>query len=164
MKLDAIDLRILSEIQKNGRVAKVALAERVGISATPCWTRLKRLEDSGLIAGYHARLAPRVAGPVTTVLVEVTLTNHRQADFDRFERAVRAIPEIVGCWAVGGGLDYMLQVMTRDIDIYQRLIDELLEREIGIARYFSYIVTKTVKDPVILPTDALFGASSEAER
>ncbi len=70
--------------------------------------------------------------PVATVLMEVTLGNHRQPDFDRFERTIRDIPEIVACWSVGGGVDYVLKVMARDIDAYQRLVDGLLEREIGI--------------------------------
>ena len=97
----------------------------------------------------------RAIAPVATVLMEVTLGNHRQADFDRFERAIRDIPEIVACWSVGGGVDYVLKVMARDIDAYQRLVDALLEREIGIDRYFTYIVTKTVKDETVLPLEIL---------
>lgn len=151
LKLDPIDIRILDEIQRDGRITKLALAERVGLSPTPCWTRLRRLEKAGIITGYHARVALRLISPVATVLVEVTLGAHRQADFDRFERAVKAIPEVVACWSVGGGVDYILKVVARDIDAYQRLIDDLLEREIGIDRYFTYIVTRTVKDDATLP-------------
>ena len=83
--------------------------------------------------------------------MEVTLGSHRQADFDRFERAVRDLPQVVACWSVGGGVDYVLKVVTRDIDAYQRLVDDLLQREIGIDRYFTYIVTRTVKDGSALP-------------
>lgn len=151
MKLDAIDLRILEAIQENGRITKLALAEKVGLSPTPCWMRLRKLEKAGIVTGYHARVSVRTIAPVATVLVEVTLGNHRQADFDRFERVVRKIPEIVACWSVGGGVDYLLKIMARDIDAYQRLIDALLDCEIGIDRYFTYIVTKTVKDEVALP-------------
>lgn len=89
--------------------------------------------------------------PVATVLMEVTLASHRQADFERFERVIRDIREVVACWSVGGGVDYVLKVMARDIDAYQRLVDSLLEREIGIDRYFTYIVTKTVKEETALP-------------
>ncbi|WP_309084640.1 Lrp/AsnC family transcriptional regulator [Chelativorans sp.] len=158
LALDAIDLRILDVIQREGRITKLALAERVGLSPTPCWTRLRRLEKAGIISGYHARLALRLVAPVTTVLMQVTLGAHRQADFDRFERAVRDIPEIVACWSVGGGVDYFLKVVTRDIDAYQRLVDAMLEREIGIDRYFTYIVTKLVKDDSVLPVADLVGA------
>jgi Lrp/AsnC family transcriptional regulator of ectoine degradation len=105
----------------------------------------------------------RQIAPVATVLMEVTLGAHRQADFDRFERAIRDIPEIVACWSVGGGVDYVLKVMARDIDAYQRLVDGLLEREIGIDRYFTYIVTKTVKEETALPVAELIGQGRGVE-
>jgi len=155
IKLDPIDLRILDAIQRDGRITKLALAEQVGLSPTPCWMRLRKLEKAGIVTGYHARLAMRLVAPVATVLMEVTLGAHRQADFDRFERAIRDIPEIVACWSVGGGVDYVLKVMARDIDAYQRLVDGLLERELGIDRYFTYIVIKTVKEETALPLEEL---------
>ncbi len=156
-KLDPIDLRILAEIQRDGRITKLALAERVGLSPTPCWVRLRRLEKAGIVAGYHARLALRQVTPFAMALVEVTLGAHRQSDFDRFERAVRAMPPVVSCWAVGGGVDYILRVVARDIDAYQRIIDRLLDGEVGIDRYFTYIVTRAVKDDPAMPLDALLG-------
>lgn len=159
-KLDPIDLKILDAIQRDGRITKLALAEQVGLSPTPCWMRLRKLEKAGIVSGYHARIAMRVVAPVATVLMEVTLANHRQADFDRFERVIRDIPEIVACWSVGGGVDYVLKVMARDIDAYQRLVDGLLDREIGIDRYFTYIVIKTVKDEVALPIADLLPAQA----
>jgi len=159
-RLDTIDLRILEAIQKDGRITKLALAETVGLSATPCWMRLRKLENAGIVSGYHARVALRAIAPIATVLMEVTLGSHRQPDFDRFERAVRDIPEIVACWAVGGGVDYVLKVLARDIDAYQRTVDAMLEREIGIDRYFTYIVTRTVKDAAVLPVAYLLPARS----
>lgn len=158
-KLDTIDLKILDAIQRDGRITKLALAEQVGLSPTPCWMRLRKLEKAGIVSGYHARIAMRVVAPVATVLMEVTLASHRQADFDRFERVIRDIPEIVACWSVGGGVDYVLKVMARDIDVYQRLVDGLLDREIGIDRYFTYIVTKTVKEEIALPIAELLPVS-----
>ncbi|MER8865243.1 Lrp/AsnC family transcriptional regulator [Mesorhizobium sp. M0751] len=159
-KLDPIDLKILDAIQRDGRITKLALAEKVGLSPTPCWMRLRKLEKAGIVSGYHARIAMRAIAPVATVLMEVTLASHRQADFDRFERVIRDIREIVACWSVGGGVDYLLKVMARDIDAYQRLVDTLLGREIGIDRYFTYIVTKTVKEESVLPVADLLPASS----
>jgi Lrp/AsnC family transcriptional regulator of ectoine degradation len=155
LKLDPIDLRILEAIQRDGRITKLALAEKVGLSPTPCWVRLRKLEKAGIVSGYHARIAMRSLAPIAIVMTEVTLGAHRQADFDCFERAIRDVPEIVGCWSLGGGVDYLLKVMTPDIDAYQRLIDSLLERDIGIARYFTYIVTRTVKDEIALPLGRL---------
>jgi Lrp/AsnC family transcriptional regulator, regulator of ectoine-degradation genes len=157
MKLDQHDIRILSVLQREGRITKLGLAEKVGLSPTPGWNRLKRLEDAGIITGYRADIALRKIAPVATVLMEVTLGNHRQADFDRFERAVKDIPEIVACWSVGGGVDYILKVMTSDVDAYQRLVDAMLEREIGIDRYFTYIVTRTVKEDLAPPVATLAG-------
>lgn len=160
LKLDQIDLKILDAVQRDGRITKLALADKVGLSPTPCWMRLRKLEKAGIVSGYHARVAIRAVAPVATVLMEVTLASHRQADFDRFERVIRDVPEIVACWSVGGGVDYLLKVMARDIDAYQRLVDALLEREIGIDRYFTYIVTKTVKEEVALPVADLLPAPS----
>ncbi|WP_254019786.1 Lrp/AsnC family transcriptional regulator [Mesorhizobium escarrei] len=160
MKLDQIDLKILDAVQRDGRITKLALADKVGLSPTPCWMRLRKLEKAGIVSGYHARVAMRAVAPVATVLMEVTLASHRQADFDRFERVIRDVPEIVACWSVGGGVDYLLKVMARDIDAYQRLVDALLEREIGIDRYFTYIVTKTVKEEVALPVADLLPVST----
>ncbi len=79
------------------------------------------------------------------MIVEITLGGHRQADFDRFERAIRGEPEVVSCWSTGGGVDYVLKVVARDVEAYQRLVDGWLEREIGISGYFTYIVTKVVR-------------------
>lgn len=155
MKLDAIDLRILEAIQENGRITKLALAEKVGLSPTPCWLRLRKMENAGVITGYHGRVAVRRLAQVASVMMQVTLANHRQIDFDRFERAVATIPEIVACWAVGGGVDYMLKILAPDIDSYQRLVDGLLDRDLGIDRYFTYIVTKTVKEETVLPLATL---------
>ena len=155
MKLDAVDLRILDAIQRDGRITKLALADKVGLSPTPCWMRLQKLEKSGIVSGYHAHLNLRKIAPVATVLMEVTLANHRQADFDRFERAITGLDEVVACWSVGGGVDYVLKVMAPDIDTYQRFVDGLLDREIGIERYFTYIVTKTIKEEVAQPLAGL---------
>ncbi|MBB6303805.1 Lrp/AsnC family transcriptional regulator of ectoine degradation [Rhizobium leucaenae] len=155
IKLDALDVRILDAIQRDGRITKLALAEKVGLSPTPCWVRLRKLEKAGIVTGYHARIAHRRIASIMSVIVEVTLANHKQSDFERFERAIAVIPQVIGCWSVGGGLDYFLKVMAPDIDAYQRLIDSLLDRELGIERYFTYIVTKTLKDESILPIAAL---------
>lgn len=163
-RLDATDLKILDAVQRDGRITKLALAERVGLSPTPCWTRLSRLEKAGIISGYHARVNIRLVAPIATLLVEVTLASHRQADFDRFERAIRACPEVLACWSVGGGIDYMLKIATRDIDAYQRFIDSLLEREIGIDRYFTYIVTRTVKQETALPMADLLPSAETGRR
>ena len=144
-RLDSYDFAILRTLQQNGRITKVALAEAVNLSPSPCWERLKKLEKAGLITGYHASVDVRKIAPVTEVLVELTLSGHRAEDFRRFEAAVQARPAVQACWAVGGGIDYLLRLVVGDIDAYQRFMDELLDAGAGIERYFGYIVTKTVK-------------------
>jgi Lrp/AsnC family transcriptional regulator of ectoine degradation len=154
-KLDRYDLNILDALQRDGRMTKVKLAEAVHLTPSPCWERLKRLEKDGVIAGYHARIDPKKLGPATTVIVEVALREHKTGDFERFERAVRDIPEIVECHATGGGIDYVMKVVVPDVDAYQRLIDRMLEGGLRIERYYSYIVTKAVKEAAPLPLDRL---------
>ena len=160
MKLDPTDLRILTEVQRDGRITKVALAERVGLSATPCWNRLRRLEEAGIISGYHARVSARTIAPIVVVFVEIKLAGHRKANFDRFERAIRQVPQIISCWATGGSIDYVLRVVAQDIAAYQSIIDGLLALEIGISRYFTYVVTKTVKDDPVLPLAEALGQAT----
>ncbi|MBT9384325.1 Lrp/AsnC family transcriptional regulator [Pseudooceanicola sp. CBS1P-1] len=153
--LDARDLAILKAVSANGRLTKTELAAQVGLSATPCWTRLKRLESAGIIESYGARISLRKIAPHVTVFVSVELAEHNAASFRIFEEAMTRFDEITACWALGGGFDYLLQVVTRDIESYQILIDEMLEARIGLARYFTYVVTKPVKGPALPPLDLL---------
>lgn len=155
MKLDATDLRILGVLQREGRITKAALAEKVHLSPSPCWERLKRLEKAGFIRGYRAEIALDKIARFTTVLVEVTLKEHRFEDFERFERAIRNEPEVVECHATGGGIDYLMKIVAADIDAYQRFMDGLLMAEIGIGRYFTYIVTRDVKTGLQAPISLL---------
>jgi Lrp/AsnC family transcriptional regulator of ectoine degradation len=145
MKLDKIDLKILSALQSDGRMTKLRLAEAVNLSPAACWERLNRLEKGGVIAGYSARINLDKVVRRTTVLVEIMLKSHQQADFQRFEAAILKEPAVVACDATGGGVDYILKVVADDIDAYQRLIDRLLQLDLGIERYFTYVVTKSVK-------------------
>ncbi|MGO2132647.1 MAG: Lrp/AsnC family transcriptional regulator [Halomonas sp.] len=145
MKLDRYDLRILEILSKDGRITKSKLAESINLSVSPCWERVKRLEQAGIIEGYTVRLNPRVVLKRTPVWVQIELKVHNAISFDRFEAWVQDIPEVTECVAVGGGVDYLIKVEVESIDAYQRLIDRLLSSGIGIARYYTYIVTKTVK-------------------
>ncbi|WP_370287136.1 Lrp/AsnC family transcriptional regulator [Pseudooceanicola nanhaiensis] len=154
-RLDARDVEILRVLEREGRITKTELAERINLSPSPCWDRLKRLEEAGIIEGYGARIALRALAPHVTVFMAAELVNHTTDVFKTFETAVQDIEEVTACWALGGGFDYLLQVVARDIDAYQRLIDRMLASEIGLARYYTYIVTKPVKGPAPLPLAAL---------
>ena len=157
LNLDQRDIAILKVIGAEGRITKAALAERIGLSPSPCWERLKKLERAGLIDGYGARINLKKLAAHVTVFVAAELSDHTTASFQRFEQAVQRREEITACWAVGGGYDYLLQIVAPDIDAYQRLIDELLDAEIGLARYFTYVVTKPVKRSALPPLDILAG-------
>lgn len=158
MKLDDRDIEILRILSTEGRITKAALADRIGLSPTPCWDRLKKLEKAGLIEGYRAEIALKKLGPHVTVFVAAELADHTAASFRAFEAAVGRYDEVVACWALGGGFDYLMQIVTRDIDAYQRLIDAMLDARIGLARYFTYVVTKPVKGKGAPPFDVLLGA------
>jgi DNA-binding Lrp family transcriptional regulator len=142
-KLDRMDLRILCHLQKNGRAANAVIAHAVGLSPSPCLVRLKRLEQEGYIAGYGAHIRLEKVGDTLIVFTEVTLNNHRREDFVRFETSIRAFDEIVESHLVSGGYDYLLKFITRGVSHYQEIMESLLERNIGIDKYFSYIVSKT---------------------
>jgi Lrp/AsnC family transcriptional regulator of ectoine degradation len=157
MLLDDRDIQILRVISREGRITKTALADRIGLSPTPSWDRLRKLEKAGLIEGYGARLNLRKLAPHVTVFVTAELSDHTAARQQAFEGAVRGYDEVIGCWALGGGFDYLLQIVTTDIDAYQRLIDQMLDERIGLSRYYTYVVTKPVKGDGPPPIEVLLG-------
>jgi Lrp/AsnC family transcriptional regulator, regulator of ectoine-degradation genes len=143
--LDAADIRILCALQQHGQLTKSKLAELVGLSSTPCWTRFARLREAGLIRGYHADLALERIVDVCKVVVTVSLQSHRKANFARFEEYVRRHHDVVDCVATGGGMDYVMTVVTTSLPAFQSLMDEMLSAELGIDRYMTYIATREVK-------------------
>lgn len=155
LKLDDRDVAILKVLSREGRISKAELAARINLSPSACWERLKRLEAARVITAYRAEIALARLAPHIVVFVAVELERHRAENFQTFERTVADYPEVVACWALGGGFDYLMQVVTVDIDSYQELIDDLLERKIGLARYYTYIVTKPVKGDGAPPFDQL---------
>ncbi|WP_226623509.1 Lrp/AsnC family transcriptional regulator [Alloyangia pacifica] len=150
-RLDRRDIAILATLSREGRITKTELAARVNLSPTPCWERMQRLEKAGLITGYRAEIDLAALGPHVQVFVTLELDSHRAESFQLFERTVARIDEITGCWAIGGGYDYLMQVVSTDVAAFQELMDGLLESRAGVRRYYSYIVTKPVKsDPPAL--------------
>ncbi|NHN87113.1 Lrp/AsnC family transcriptional regulator [Acetobacter conturbans] len=148
-KLDRIDLKILTQLQRNGRLTNVELANRVGLSASPCLIRVKRLEAAKYITGYGAQIDVRKITSVLTVFTEITLSDHRRDDFSRFEAQVRKLDTVVECHLISGGYDYLMKFITRDVEHYQTIMENLLDLNIGIEKYFSYIV---IKSPIVKPS------------
>lgn len=145
IELDAADIRILCAMQENGQLSKSRLADLVGLSATPCWARLTRLKKAGLIRGYHANIALNRVVALSKVVVTVSLNSHRKSDFERFERHILNCPEVTDCVSTGGGMDYVMTVVTNSLPAFQILMEGMLDAELGIDRYMTYIVTREIK-------------------
>ena len=154
-KLDRIDLNILVQLQKDGRMTNANLADAVGLSASPCLQRVKRLEATGYITGYGAKINLAKLTESITVFTEITLVDHRKEDFVKFEANLRNVEELMECHLVSGGYDYLLRFVSRNINHYQERMENLLERNIGIEKYFSYIVLKSPIVKNALPLKAL---------
>lgn len=156
IKLDRTDVKILAELQKNGRITNVELSKLVNLSPSPCLTRMKRLEAAGYIRGYSAQIDIGKLGETLTVFTEFTLKNHRQTDFSRFQAAVAKIDACVECHLVSGGYDYLLKFVTAGIVHYQTIIETLIDQDVGIDKYFSFVVIKSPFTKPHLPLTTLF--------
>jgi len=143
IKLDRIDINILAQLQRNARLTNIALASAVALSPSPCLLRVKRLEEAGYITSYNARIDLAKLGETITVFTEVTLNDHHREDFVKFEASIRSVDEVIECHLISGGYDYLLKFITRGVAHYQSVIEDILERDIGVAKYFSYIVIKS---------------------
>ncbi len=126
-KLDRTDLKILDALQKNGRLTNAELAEKVGLSLSPCWRRLKRLEDAGIIAGYQAIINRKALGLGVTAFVRMDIERHTPAQERRFEEAIADLPEIVSCHVISGEGAFLLTVVCESLEAYSRFaLDTLM--------------------------------------
>ena len=150
-KLDERDIQILSILQEEGRITKTALADRLNLSLTPSWDRLQRLEEEGIIESYGARLSSPFLKNFHLVITEVELESHKEGEFARFEDAIMGFDEVLSCWSVGGGLDYILKILVKDVSDYQDFLKRVLKANIGLRRYFSYAVLDKIKDTDVVP-------------
>jgi DNA-binding Lrp family transcriptional regulator len=155
LKLDRIDINILAQLQRDSQLTNLALADAVNLSPSPCLTRVKRLEKAGYIGGYRARLNLGKIVDHIIVFTEVTLHDHLITDLVRFETEIRKFKELQECHMVSGGYDYLLKFVTRNVMQYQQLMESILQRNIGIVKYFSYIVIKTVMTNEEVPLKSL---------
>jgi DNA-binding Lrp family transcriptional regulator len=119
------------------------LADQVGLSPSPCLARVKRLEEAGYISGYSANIDIAKLGAIQIVFTSVTLGDHRRNDFIKFERGIGDLEELAECHLVSGGFDYLLKFVVRGIPHYQQMMEAILEKNIGVSKYFSYIVIKS---------------------
>ncbi len=149
--LDSADRRILRELQRDGSIRNDVLAEKVGLSPSPTLRRVRALEEAGYVRSYVALLNPERLGLGVRVLIEMRLTVQDRAALDRFEKEATAIPEVVECMTVLGDWDYVLTVVARNIEDYQRILLDRLAKLPGVANYKSTLVVRDVKRSTELP-------------
>lgn len=152
--LDAIDRRILAVLQENARVANVDLAAQVGVSASPCWRRVRELEETGVISRYVTLVEPAALGLQVSIFVQVTLEKQVETALDQFEQAVLARPEVMECYLMTGDADYHLRVVVEDLPAYERFLMDHLTRVPGIANIRSSFALKQVKYTTALPLES----------
>jgi Lrp/AsnC family transcriptional regulator, leucine-responsive regulatory protein len=143
--LDRLDRKILAALQAEGRLTNQALAERVAMSPSACLARVKRLEQDGVIQGYHARLDPFGVEVGIVLFAEVTLRAHNAADFERFDSTVAALPQIVEASHVSGAFDYLLKVVVKDLPEWTRIGEQLTADAAGAGRINSHILLRKTK-------------------
>ncbi|HBC2022002.1 TPA: leucine-responsive transcriptional regulator Lrp [Vibrio cholerae] len=143
--LDRIDRNILNELQKDGRISNVELSKRVGLSPTPCFERVRRLERQGFITGYTALLNPQYLDASLLVFVEITLNRGAPDVFEQFNAAVQKLDDIQECHLVSGDFDYLLKTRVSDMGAYRRLLGDTLLRLPGVNDTRTYVVMEEVK-------------------
>lgn len=154
--MDNIDKHILSLLQQDARQSTADIADKVGLSASPCARRIKRLEESGIIAHYRASLNKELIGVGMTVFVEVSLNNHQASSIDEFEFAVREMDEVISCHVVSGAYDYLLEVVSHDLAGYESFTRKLQRLE-NVKDIHTHLAIRQVKGESELP---IFKSSS----
>jgi len=149
--LDALDRKILSGLQINGRMSLAELSDRVGLSPSPCLRRVRHLERSGVITRYVAVIDQRTVGLPVSVFVSIKLEKQKQESLDRFAKAVERWPEVLECYLMTGSRDYWLRVVVPDLEAYERFVKQKLTRLDGIASIESSFALEQVKYTNVLP-------------
>ncbi|MEM7503074.1 MAG: Lrp/AsnC family transcriptional regulator [Pseudomonadota bacterium] len=145
------DRAILGELQRDSRITTQQLAERVGMSSSACWRRVRALEDAEIIDRYSIVVNPRKAGFALSWMTLVSLVRHEQQHVENFVREVRRHPEVLECFATSGEADYYLRVVAEDVDAYNRFLDDFILKLPGVSQVRSNIVLKEIKADAPLP-------------
>ncbi len=149
--MDETDLKILRILQEDSAISMVDLSLKIGLSHTPCWRRVKQLEESGAIRGRAVLLDPAIMGLSVNVLANIKLKAHDEETLEAFERAALARPEIVECFVTSGDSDYAVRIVVRSIDDYEHLLKKVLLHFPGVASVNSHFALKCVKNTTRLP-------------
>lgn len=151
LKLDKIDHSILEILQSRGKITNAQLSKEVGLSPAPTLERVKKLETSGIIESYHAQLNRRKIGLGVMTFVQVTLSGHRKAITEQFINTVNSVPQIIECHHVTGSCDFLLKVISEDMDAYQRLITDTINEIEVVAGTQTMVILSTIKNSKVLP-------------
>jgi Lrp/AsnC family transcriptional regulator, leucine-responsive regulatory protein len=152
MQFDRYDRRILEVLQEDGRISNQELAERIGLSPSPCLRRVRALEEAGVILGYRAQLDGRKLGLSLTALIHISMDRHTPERFENFETRVGELPEVLECLLITGqDADYQLKVIVRDMEAYQELLLNKITRIEGVSGVHSSFVMRRVVDKTALP-------------
>ena len=150
-KLSMMDKKILRQLQQKGRITYAELANRVGLSTSPCLERVKRMEREGVISGYTALLNPRYLNAGLVVFVQIRLARTAQDIFEDFKSAAAALEEVQECYLVSGNFDYLIKARVEDIDAYRKFLGETLLTLPGVLESTSYVVMELVKETMNVP-------------
>ncbi|WP_431259968.1 Lrp/AsnC family transcriptional regulator [Roseateles chitinivorans] len=145
IKLDKFDRAILRALQRNARASLQEVSDEVGLTTSPCWTRIKRLEESGVIEGYTVKVNAEKVGRPEQLIVQLTLNKHTDAAMAEFARHLEAIPEVIDAYLVSGDYDYVLRLSVRDTRDYERLLREKLYKIPGVRHSKSSFVLRCLK-------------------
>lgn len=143
--MDKIDRKILQVLQADSRASLQEISHAVGLSSTPCWGRIKKMEEAGVIEGYTIRLNAQAIGLGDTVMVQVTLDSHSDNTLEKFGETLASIPEVIEAYLVSGEYDYLLRVAVKDTKDYERLLRERLYKIKGVRHSKSSFVLRTLK-------------------
>ena len=154
LKLDRIDRAILDELQRDGRLAITELAQRVGLSTSPCSERVRRLEREKVILGYHARVDPEALGRGLLVFVELTLSSKSSQTFEAVRQALLLEPRVIECHLISGSFDYLVKARLSAMREYRDLLGQILRQIPVPAQSNSYVVMEEIKEGLALPVDA----------
>ncbi|VFU16479.1 Bkd operon transcriptional regulator [Methylocella tundrae] len=149
--IDEIDRKIIAAVQNDGRITTHELAARVGLSPSPCARRVRTLEDSGIIKGYTAIIDQSKVGLPISAFASIKLERQREADLDRFAHAVARWPEVADCYLMTGQRDYLLRIVVRDLEAYERFLKDKLTRLDGVASIETSFALGQVKRSEVLP-------------
>lgn len=155
MKLDSLDWKILDVLQEQGDATATEVGDRVGLSQSPCWRRIQRLEESGLVRQRVALLDRRQLGLNLLIFAHVKLEAHGGHSLDAFRDAIADIPEVMECYVLMGPVDFLLRIVTSDVEAYERLFFERLSRLPGVREINSMMAVSTVKETTALPLAGL---------